>query len=181
MSNQEIQRVAEFHVFERNLYQMPQRAPLANGILDPRLVRAPFQPRLACLAASRRCWSLLFPALQGTTDKKGECQTCKGKLADCGGHYGARRRHNRLPAGLSNFFFATRRLHSPRAACLPRRVFQEHHRHPAVRVQDVCARHGARRRAAAVPAPLPQPTDGGASPSPLQRTPGRHAEAGTRR
>lgn len=29
---------------------------------------------------------------QGTTDKKGECQTCKGKLADCGGHYGARRR-----------------------------------------------------------------------------------------
>ena len=40
MSNQEIQRVAEFHVFERNLYQMPQRAPLANGILDPRLVRA---------------------------------------------------------------------------------------------------------------------------------------------
>ena len=41
MSNQEIQRVAEFHVFERNLYQMPQRAPLANGILDPRLVRTP--------------------------------------------------------------------------------------------------------------------------------------------
>ncbi len=39
MSNQEIQRVAEFHVFERNLYQMPQRAPLKNGILDPRLVR----------------------------------------------------------------------------------------------------------------------------------------------
>ena len=54
MSNQEIQRVAEFHVFERNLYQMPQRAPLANGILDLRLVRAPFQPRLACWAASRR-------------------------------------------------------------------------------------------------------------------------------
>ena len=25
---------------------------------------------------------------QGTTDKKGECITCKGKLADCGGHYG---------------------------------------------------------------------------------------------
>jgi hypothetical protein len=45
MSNQEIQRVAEFHVFERNLYQMPQRAPLKNGILDPRLVRA----------ARRRC------------------------------------------------------------------------------------------------------------------------------
>ena len=39
MSNQEIQRVAEFHVFERNLYQMPQRTPLRNGILDPRLAR----------------------------------------------------------------------------------------------------------------------------------------------
>ena len=26
---------------------------------------------------------------QGTSDKKGECQTCKGKLAECAGHYGA--------------------------------------------------------------------------------------------
>lgn len=39
MSNQEIQKVAEFHVFERNLYQMPQRVPMKNGILDQRLVR----------------------------------------------------------------------------------------------------------------------------------------------
>ena len=38
MSNQEVQQVAQFHVFERNLYQMPQRQPLANGILDQRLV-----------------------------------------------------------------------------------------------------------------------------------------------
>ena len=53
MSNQEIQRVAEFHVFERNLYQMPQRAPLANGILDPRLVRGHTRQR-ARQAASRR-------------------------------------------------------------------------------------------------------------------------------
>ena len=37
MSNQEIQQVAEFHVFERNLYQLPQRQPLKNGILDQRL------------------------------------------------------------------------------------------------------------------------------------------------
>ena len=54
MSNQEIQRVAEFHVFERNLYQMPQRAPLANGILDPRLVRARAARSGACWVASRR-------------------------------------------------------------------------------------------------------------------------------
>ena len=39
MSNQEVQKVAEFHVFERNLYQMPARVPMRNGILDPRLVR----------------------------------------------------------------------------------------------------------------------------------------------
>ena len=39
MSNQEVQKVAEFHVFERTLYQMPARAPMKNGILDPRLVR----------------------------------------------------------------------------------------------------------------------------------------------
>lgn len=38
MSNQEIQKVAEFHVFERNLYQMPARVPMKNGILDQRLV-----------------------------------------------------------------------------------------------------------------------------------------------
>lgn len=41
MSNQEIQKVAEFHAFERNLYQMPQRVPMKNGILDQRLVRPP--------------------------------------------------------------------------------------------------------------------------------------------
>ena len=39
MSPQEIGKCGVFHVFERNLYQMPQRVPLANGILDPRMVR----------------------------------------------------------------------------------------------------------------------------------------------
>ena len=62
MSPQEIGKCGVFHVFERNLYQMPQRVPLPNGILDPRM---------------------------GTTDKKGaECATCKGKLIDCAGHFG---------------------------------------------------------------------------------------------
>jgi len=61
MSATEIARSAEFHVYERNLYKMPERIPLENGILDPRL---------------------------GTTDKKGECKTCFGKLADCCGHFG---------------------------------------------------------------------------------------------
>lgn len=63
LSSEEVQRMAQFHAFERSLYQLPQRRPQDNGILDLRL---------------------------GTTDKKGECQTCFGKLADCGGHYGAR-------------------------------------------------------------------------------------------
>ena len=59
MSSQEIARCGVFHVSERNLYHMPQRVPLKNGILDPRM---------------------------GTTDKKGgECATCKGKLIDCAG------------------------------------------------------------------------------------------------
>lgn len=30
---------SEFHVYERNLYEMPQRVPLSNGVLDRRLVR----------------------------------------------------------------------------------------------------------------------------------------------
>ena len=58
MSNQEIQRVAEFHVFERNLYQMPQRAPLRNGILDTRLVRRRRRRRAASralLALTQHC------------------------------------------------------------------------------------------------------------------------------
>ena len=61
LSAEEVTRVAELHVSERNLYQMPDRRPLPNGILDSRL---------------------------GTSDKKGECATCHGKLADCAGHFG---------------------------------------------------------------------------------------------
>ena len=55
-------KTSEFHVYERNLYEMPQRQPLTNGVLDRRL---------------------------GTSDKKGECATCHGKLQDCAGHFGA--------------------------------------------------------------------------------------------
>ena len=51
----------EFHVTERNLYQMPERVPLQGGVLDPRL---------------------------GTSDKKMECSTCKGRLTECAGHFG---------------------------------------------------------------------------------------------
>jgi hypothetical protein len=39
MSNLEVQSAAELHVYERNLYSMPQRTPLEHGVLDPRLVR----------------------------------------------------------------------------------------------------------------------------------------------
>ena len=61
LSSEDITRTAEFQVTERNLYSLPSRVPLAGGVLDPRL---------------------------GTSDKKGECVTCKGKLTDCAGHYG---------------------------------------------------------------------------------------------
>jgi len=62
MSSSEIARAGTFHVFERNLYQMPQRTPMVNGILDPRM---------------------------GTTDKRGgECATCRGNMVDCAGHFG---------------------------------------------------------------------------------------------
>ena len=62
MSSSEIARAGVFHVFERNLYQMPQRTPMVNGILDPRM---------------------------GTTDKRGgECATCRGSMVDCAGHFG---------------------------------------------------------------------------------------------
>ena len=40
MSNLEVQSAAELHVYERNLYSMPQRTPLEHGVLDPRLVSA---------------------------------------------------------------------------------------------------------------------------------------------
>ena len=62
MSAAEIGRAGTFHVFERNLYQMPQRTPMPNGILDARM---------------------------GTTDKRGaECATCRGSMVDCAGHFG---------------------------------------------------------------------------------------------
>lgn len=61
MSATDIVKLGELHVFERSLYQMPERRPLANGVLDNRL---------------------------GTTDKRGECATCLGKLTECPGHYG---------------------------------------------------------------------------------------------
>ncbi|KAK3261073.1 hypothetical protein CYMTET_30006, partial [Cymbomonas tetramitiformis] len=61
MSSQEVVKTGEFHVFERSLYTQPQRLPAPNGVLDLRL---------------------------GTSDKKGECSTCKAKMIDCAGHYG---------------------------------------------------------------------------------------------
>jgi DNA-directed RNA polymerase III subunit RPC1 len=61
MSSQEIVKASELHVSESILYTMPDRRPAVNGVVDTRL---------------------------GTTDKKGECTTCSGKLADCPGHFG---------------------------------------------------------------------------------------------
>jgi DNA-directed RNA polymerase III subunit RPC1 len=41
MSAQEMVKVSELHVFERNLYQQPERKPAPNGILDTKLVNYP--------------------------------------------------------------------------------------------------------------------------------------------
>ena len=62
MSGSEIARAGVLHVTERTLYTPTERMPLEGGILDPRL---------------------------GTTNKsQPECQTCKGKIMDCSGHFG---------------------------------------------------------------------------------------------
>jgi len=61
MSKQDIVKASELHVYESQLYTMPERMPAAYGVIDTRL---------------------------GTTNKKGECSTCFGKLADCPGHFG---------------------------------------------------------------------------------------------
>eukprot|EP00249_Psilotum_nudum_P032294 c47628_g1_i1 orf=1-606(-) len=63
MSPQEISKAAELQVVERSLYQLPERQPFQNGVLDARM---------------------------GTTRKKkdAQCTTCFGSLATCPGHYG---------------------------------------------------------------------------------------------
>ena len=61
LSSKDVVQVSELHVSERNLYEMPVRAPKPCGLLDPRL---------------------------GTSDKKLQCQTCGGQLKECSGHFG---------------------------------------------------------------------------------------------
>ncbi|PSC73949.1 DNA-directed RNA polymerase III subunit rpc1-like isoform X2 [Micractinium conductrix] len=61
MSPAEIVNVAEFHVYERALYKMPERRPQPNGVLDPRL---------------------------GVSNKRAICDTCGQGLTECTGHFG---------------------------------------------------------------------------------------------
>lgn len=61
MSGQDVEKMAELEVTDRTLFQMPERTPMPEGVLDARM---------------------------GTSDKKGECETCGGSLTDCAGHYG---------------------------------------------------------------------------------------------
>lgn len=63
MSGQEIVKGSELQVFERGLYQLPERQPVPYGVLDTRM---------------------------GTTRKKrdAQCSTCSGSLATCPGHFG---------------------------------------------------------------------------------------------
>jgi len=61
LSPAEMQRLAEFQVYSRELFSMPSRTPAKGGCLDPRL---------------------------GVSDKVSTCATCKRKLVDCAGHFG---------------------------------------------------------------------------------------------
>ncbi|KAI8580455.1 hypothetical protein K450DRAFT_237114 [Umbelopsis ramanniana AG] len=61
LSPQEMVKIAEFEVTQRDLYNMPDRTPVKHGVLDLRL---------------------------GTSSKDGTCETCGQKMADCAGHFG---------------------------------------------------------------------------------------------
>lgn len=61
MSSEDIRRIAEFQVTAIDLYEQPDRVPVASGCLDPRL---------------------------GISDKVSLCQTCNQKLEHCSGHFG---------------------------------------------------------------------------------------------
>ncbi|KAH7421936.1 hypothetical protein KP509_13G082300 [Ceratopteris richardii] len=63
MAAHEIVKAAELQVFERTLYQLPERNPVPYGVLDTRM---------------------------GTTRKKRDahCATCHGTLTTCPGHFG---------------------------------------------------------------------------------------------
>lgn len=61
MRDSEAATLSELQVLNRELYELPQRTPQANGVLDRRL---------------------------GISDKKGTCTTCGRMLADCPGHFG---------------------------------------------------------------------------------------------
>ncbi|KAK9768440.1 DNA-directed RNA polymerase III subunit C1 (rpo31) [Basidiobolus ranarum] len=61
LSPQQMMKLAEFEVTQRDLYNIPDRTPVKHGVLDMRL---------------------------GTSDKSALCDTCGLKMADCVGHYG---------------------------------------------------------------------------------------------
>jgi len=61
LSATDMQRLSEFQVVSRELFQMPSRTPARGGCLDARL---------------------------GVSDKVSVCQTCGRKLLDCAGHFG---------------------------------------------------------------------------------------------
>lgn len=56
-----MERMAVMEVREPGLYEMPQREPKRDGVLDSRL---------------------------GTSERKGVCLTCNNSFTKCAGHYG---------------------------------------------------------------------------------------------
>ena len=141
--------MAQFHVFERNLYQMPQRQPLANGILDQRLVS--WGPQAAAWRLSHPSAANREPRTRRASARRarGSWQTAAATTV----------RDALLALPPTPAHRRSSRIHPPGAPHLPHRLLQEHHRDSAVRLQDVRPRDGPRGRAAPAPSPPAQPPD----------------------
>ncbi|KAL4425069.1 hypothetical protein ABPG77_010383 [Micractinium sp. CCAP 211/92] len=105
MSPAEIVNTAEFHVYERALYKMPERRPQPNGVLDPRL---------------------------GVSNKRAICETCGQALADCTGHFGYIRLE--LPVFHIGYFKNTVQILQAICKCCSRVLLPEEERRRMLRM-----------------------------------------------
>ncbi|KAI9849940.1 MAG: hypothetical protein M1837_000154 [Sclerophora amabilis] len=85
LSNQDIVKQGVIEISDRQLYDLNQnRAPVTNGLLDPRLVRI----EILLPDHTDRSSKLTYLASQGTCDKASLCETCSETLQLCNGHFG---------------------------------------------------------------------------------------------
>jgi hypothetical protein len=133
LSAEEIERIAEFQVTNRDLFSLPSRKPAAGGCLDPRL---------------------------GVSDKYSVCSTCKRKLIECAGHYGYIKLscvylyrvlalHYHV-AVISTKLFAVP-SHGPKIASISHRISKTHSTYPSVHLQDMLTRTTSSLRSTSTP------------------------------